>query len=60
MPGSSTELYWSWFHNSPSNVSTSLPFPVCGGSCSSKSGAGIFHYGVGTSSVGAMRVVLCP
>ncbi len=60
MPGSSTELYWSWFHNSPSNVSTSLPFPTHGGNKSSGSGAGIFYYGVGPTGGGSMRVVLCP
>lgn len=60
MPGSSTELYWSWFHNSPSNVSTSLPFYSHGGIYTSKSGAGIFHLAANNSRNSPMRVVLCP
>lgn len=60
LPGSSTDLYWSWFHNSPSNVSTSLPFCNHGGSYSSGSGAGIFHYSAVPRANGPIRVVLCP
>ncbi len=60
LPGSSTDLYWSWFHNSPSNVSTSLPFCTHGGSYSSGSGAGIFHYAAVSRPNGPIRVVLCP